>query len=77
MIAGAGMILGGIIQMTTKIPGADTNTESTDNRASFLFTGPKNQSTQGVTIPRGYGRCRTGSIVVYVGLYAEEMDANS
>lgn len=77
MMAGAGMILGGIIQMTTKIPGADTNTEETDNRASFLFTGPKNQSSQGVTIPRGYGRCRCGSVVVSVGLYAEAMDANS
>lgn len=72
--AGAGMLLGGIIQMTTKIPGADTNTESTDNRASFLFSGPKNQSTQGVTIPRGYGRCRCGSIVISVGLYAEAME---
>lgn len=77
VMAGAGMLLGGIIQMTTKIPGADTNTESTDNRASFLFTGPKNQSSQGVTIPRGYGRCRTGSIVISVGLYAEAMEANS
>lgn len=77
MVAGAGMMLGGIIQMTTKIPGADTNTEATDNRASFLFSGPKNQSSQGVTIPRGYGRCRVGSIVVSVGLYAEAMDANS
>lgn len=73
--AGAGMLLGGIIQMTTKIPGADTNTESSDNRASFLFSGPKNQSTQGVTIPRGYGRCRVGSIVISVGLYAEDMDS--
>lgn len=77
IMAGAGMMLGGIIQMTTKIPGADTNTEATDNRASFLFSGPKNQSSQGVTIPRGYGRCRCGSIVVSVGLYAEAMDANS
>lgn len=77
IMAGAGMMLGGIIQMTTKIPGADTNTEATDNRASFLFSGPKNQSSQGVTIPRGYGRCRVGSIVVSVGLYAEAMDANS
>lgn len=71
--AGAGMIVGGIIQMTMKIPGADTNTESEDNKASFLFAGPKNQSTQGVAIPRGYGRCRCGSIVISAGLYAERL----
>lgn len=72
--AGLGVTVGGVISMTTKIPGADTNTESSDNKASFLFSGPKNQSTQGVAIPRGYGRQRSGSIVVSVGLYAEEID---
>lgn len=71
--AGAGLLVGGLIQMSIKIPGADTNTESTDDRASFLFSGPKNQSTQGVAIPRGYGKCRAGSIVISAGLYAEEI----
>lgn len=71
LAAGIGMVVGGIIQMTMKIPGVDTNTESTDNKASFLFSGPKNQSTQGVAIPRGYGRCRVGSVVISAGLYAE------
>lgn len=71
--AGAGLIVGGIIQMTMKIPGADPNTEGSDNKASFLFAGPKNQSTQGVAIPRGYGRARCGSIVISAGLYAERI----
>lgn len=76
MAAGAGMIVGGIIQMTMKIPGADTSSsESKDSKASFLFAGPKNQSTQGVAIPRGYGRCRVGSVVISAGLYAEELTA--
>lgn len=70
--AGIGATLGGVISMTTKIPGADTNTESTDSRASFLFQGAKNQSSQGVAIPRGYGRQFVGSIVVSVSLAAEE-----
>lgn len=69
--AGAGMVLGGIVSMTTKIPGADTNQESKDNRSSFLLSTPTNRSTQGVPIPRGYGRCIGGSIVVSVGLTAE------
>lgn len=71
--AGVGLMVGGIIQMTMKIPGADTDTESADNKASFLFSGPKNQSTQGVAIPRGYGRARSGSIVISAGLYAEKI----
>ncbi|QYW06479.1 putative tail assembly protein I [Pseudomonas phage UAntarctica] len=72
--AGAGMIVGGIIQMTMKVPGADTSTgESADSKASFLFSGPKNQSTQGVAIPRGYGRARSGSIVISAGLLAEKI----
>lgn len=71
--AGAGLIVGGIIQMTMKIPGADTNGGREENKSSFLFSGPKNQSTQGVAIPRGYGRCRVGSIVISAGLYAERL----
>lgn len=71
--AGAGLIVGGIIQMTMKIPGADTSGEREENKSSFLFAGPKNQSTQGVAIPRGYGRCRVGSIVISAGLYAERL----
>lgn len=74
---GAGLLVGGIIQMTTKIPGTDTNQEGANDRASFLFTGPKNQSTQGVAIPRGYGRCRVGSVVISVGLYARKLTEGS
>lgn len=71
--AGVGMLVGGIVMLTTKIPGADTDTESMDDKASFLFSGPKNQSSQGVAIPRGYGRVRTGSIVISAGLFAEQI----
>jgi predicted phage tail protein len=72
--AGAGLIIGGLIQMTMKIPGvSDTSSGSADSKASFLFAGPRNQSSQGVAIPRGYGRTRTGSIVVSAGLYAERI----
>lgn len=72
--AGVGLIVGGLIQMSIKIPGADTtSSESADQRASFLFNGPKNTSVQGSTIPRGYGRCWSGSLVISAGLYAEEI----
>lgn len=74
--AGLGMAIGGIISATTKIPGAtssSTGNEKPEDKASFLFDGPTNQSTQGVAVPRGYGRLLCGSIVVSAGLYAEPM----
>jgi predicted phage tail protein len=74
--AGLGMAIGGIIASTTKIPSAGTSAsgnERADDKASFLFDGPTNQSTQGVAVPRGYGRMLVGSIVISAGLYAEPM----
>jgi predicted phage tail protein len=75
--AGAGLLVGGIIQATMKIPGADTDTSGADERSSFLFNGPKNSSNQGVAIPRGYGRMRCGSIVISAGLFAEDIPLDS
>lgn len=45
--------------------------EPADQRASFLFTGPKNQSQQGAAVPLVYGLVRAGSIVVSTGLTTE------
>lgn len=74
MAMGIGMMVGGLIQMTTKMPGAsDLSRDAKDDKASFLFSGPTNTATQGVAIPRGYGRVLTGSVVVSVALYAEEL----
>lgn len=71
--AGAGMLLGGIVMMTMKPPIADTNQEQVDQRASFLFSKPTNNSTQGVAIPRGYGKFMVGSIVVSTSVVAEQL----
>lgn len=70
---GVGMVLGGIVQMMTKVPGTPQgiSRDSADDKASFLFNGPSNTATQGVAIPRGYGRMLVGSIVVSAALYAE------
>lgn len=76
--AGVGLAVGGIITLTTRVPGATdsaSGNEKSDDKASFLFDGPTNQSTQGVAVPRGYGRMKVGSIVVSAGLYAEQMPA--
>lgn len=74
MWMGGAMMLGGLVQMTTKIPKADNiATEPEDKRASFLFNGAINSSTQGSVIPRGYGRMLIGSTVVSGMLYAEQL----
>ena len=70
--AGIGMMVGGIIAMTTKMPSVDTEAK-VDGRQSFLFDGASNISAQGVAVPRGYGRMRVGSVVVSAGLYSEEI----
>ena len=74
MAMGAGMMVGGLIAATTKVPGIqDTRQEEKDKRASFLFTGAVNSSTQGLPIPRGYGRVLIGSSVVSASVYAEQL----
>ena len=74
MYMGGAMIVGGLIAATTKIPGAkETKKEEKDKRASFLFSGAVNSSTQGLPIPRGYGRVLIGSSVVSASVYAEQL----
>lgn len=74
MWMGGAMMLGGLIAATTKVPGIDdTRVEEEDKRASFLFSGAVNTSTQGLPIPRGYGRLLIGSAVVSASVYAEEI----
>lgn len=73
--AGVGMAVGGIVGMTTKMPSASNSAvnEGVDSRPSFLFNGPTNTSSQGLAVPRGYGRVRVGSIVISASVQAEEM----
>lgn len=75
MIMGGAMMLGGLIASATKIPGTkETKKEEIDKRASFLFSGAVNSSTQGLPIPRGYGRVLIGSSVVSAAVYAEQLE---
>lgn len=74
MIAGgAGLMVGGLVMMSMKPPKAQKAQEPVDQMASFLFNKPTNSSTQGVAIPRGYGRMRVGSVVVSTSLTSEEL----
>ena len=76
MWMGGAMMLGGLVQMTTKIPKAENiATEPEDKKASFLYNGPINSSTQGAAISRGYGKMLIGSTVVSGMVYAEQLKA--
>lgn len=72
--AGAGMAVGGIVQMATKLPSSDYGSrEQADQRPSFLFDGPTNTSTQGLPVPVIYGRVKVGSVVISAGITSEEV----
>lgn len=72
--AGAGLVIGGIVQMTTKVPTSDYGTrEQSDQRPSFLFDGATNTSTQGLPVPVIYGRVKVGSVVISAGISSEEV----
>lgn len=71
-MAGAGMVVGGIVMMTTKVPDADM-TAGQDQKSSFLLSRPGNSTVQGSAIPRGYGRCMVGSVQVSVSVVAEDI----
>lgn len=68
---GAALILGGVSQMLAPAP--MTNNGKSDQKNSFLFSGPQNVSAQGGAVPLVYGRFRAGSVVISAGLEAEEI----
>lgn len=70
--AGAGMIVGGVVQLLTPTPSLDGNRDSPNNRPSYNFNGPVNSSAQGNPVPILYGRMMVGSYVVSGGIYNEE-----
>ena len=70
---GVSLALGGIIQMLSPAPKAQTPTERPENKPSYIFDGPVNTTAQGHPVPVGYGRMIVGSSVISAGLYAEEL----
>lgn len=74
-VGGLGMALLGVSALLT--PRAETvdygDKELSDQRPSFLFNGPRNQSQQGLPIPLVFGRVRTGSLLVSTGITTEDL----
>ena len=74
---GLGLALSGVSSLTSSRMDLSTgqyeDRESADERPSFLFNGPRNQSGQGLPVPLIYGTMRVGSNVVSVGIQTEKL----
>ncbi|KFF48089.1 hypothetical protein GY26_15955 [Gammaproteobacteria bacterium MFB021] len=77
-IAGGALALTGVSTMlaTTAQTGSYESSASVDERPSFLFDGPVNNSAQGLAVPVIYGEINTGSIVASSGLSVEQLPAD-
>ncbi|MDE9447815.1 tail assembly protein [Xenorhabdus bovienii] len=72
VMSGASMMLGGVVQMLSPMPGGLARREDPDNKPSYAFGGPVNSVAQGNPVPIGYGRRRIGGAIISAGIYAED-----
>lgn len=69
IMAGAGMMIGGLVTMLTPVPKIPKSNK--DDSSSFLFNGAANADEPGTTIPVAYGETFVGSIVASFGVTVE------
>ena len=69
-VYGAGMILGGIVQMLTPIPKGRGAEDRPDNKSSAVFNGAVNTQAQGNPVQVLYGELIVGSAVISAGINA-------
>ncbi|PHM67152.1 tail assembly protein [Xenorhabdus kozodoii] len=72
VMSGIGMMLGGVVQMLSPMPGGLARREDPDNKPSYAFGGPVNSIAQGNPVPLGYGQRRIGGAIISAGIYAED-----
>ncbi|CDH08117.1 putative phage tail assembly protein (phage tail protein) [Xenorhabdus bovienii str. oregonense] len=72
VMSGASMMLGGVVQMLSPMPGGLARREDPDNKPSYAFGGPVNSVAQGNPVPIGYGKRRIGGAIISAGIYAED-----
>lgn len=79
-LMGAGMVLGGVSSMLSPTPAVQSATQPTDfarpeDRPSFMFNGPVNNTQQGGPVPLVFGTHLTGSVVISASLNSEDIPA--
>jgi predicted phage tail protein len=72
MQIGAGMMLGGVVQMLSPMQGGLASRQDPDNKPSYAFGGPVNTIAQGNPVPILYGKRRIGGAIISAGIYAED-----
>ncbi|MBP1015888.1 tail assembly protein [Serratia fonticola] len=72
VMAGASMMLGGVVQMLSPMQGGLARRESPDNKPSYAFGGPVNTIAQGNPVPILYGKRRIGGAIISAGIFAED-----
>ncbi len=77
IMAGIGLIAGGIISLLTTPPKFQDFREidGATGRTSYLFNGPQNVTREGGPVPVGYGRLLVGSQVVSAAYVISNIDA--
>ena len=72
MMAGAGMLFGGVMMaMSPQQKGIGANDKG-DNKPSYNFNGAVNTEAQGHCVPLAYGEGMVGSAVISAGIYPED-----
>ncbi|HHQ4306185.1 tail assembly protein [Serratia fonticola] len=72
MMAGASMLMGGVVQMLSPQPGGLSVGQEADNKPSYAFGGPVNSTAQGNPVGVLYGEREIGGAIISAGIYAEE-----
>lgn len=70
VMTGAGILLGGIIQMLSPVPSLPKSER--EESPSYLFNGGLNVEDAGVTVPLCYGEAFVGSVVTSFGILVEK-----
>src|SRR5699024_2686013 len=69
---GAGMLVGGAMQMLMPMPQGLTDSQGADNKPSYAFGGAVNTVAQGNPVGLLYGKRRVGGAIVSAGIYTED-----
>jgi predicted phage tail protein len=79
IVAGLGLIAGGVINLLMRPPKFDDfrQIDSSAGKKSYLFNGPENTVNEGGPVPVGYGRLIVGSQVISAAYVISNISANA
>jgi predicted phage tail protein len=69
---GAALAMGGLVQFLSPVAKVSGSGSSSENGASYNFSGAVNTQAQGGPVPLLYGEMTVGSAVISAGIYAED-----